>query len=187
MEQELFVCLPSWRGYNGHMEKEEKIILVSDNHGQTAGLQYLRDTYKGNYSFIHCGDAELPDYLLDGFLIVQGNNDMYQQFPMNRIITLGDHRIYVCHGHRDMFYGQFDMLADRCKELGCDIGFFGHSHVPFDKTVDGVRLLNPGSIWHNRDGSDPSYMIVTLKGKDIEVQRMTFKKEDLLLEKERVL
>ncbi len=156
------------------MEKPITIILVSDNHGQTSGLEFLKKTYFGADYFVHCGDAELPNYLMDGFLIVQGNNDGWQQFPQRRIIEAGEHRIYVCHGHRDMFYGKYEMLADRCRELECDIGFFGHSHVPFDRTVKGVRLLNPGSIWHNRDGSQPSYMIVTLRGKDIEVQRMTY-------------
>lgn len=160
------------------MEKAQTIILVSDNHGELSGLQYLKEKYRSADYFFHCGDAELPNYLLDGFLVVQGNNDIWQQFPMNKIVEIGEHRIYICHGHRDLFYGRFEMLADKCRDLGCDIGCFGHSHVPFDKKVKGVRLLNPGSIWRNRDGSAPSYMIVTLKGKDIEVQRMTYNKNE---------
>lgn len=158
------------------MEKPITIVLVSDNHGLQEGLQFLRRTYLGADYFIHCGDAELPSYLMDGFLVVQGNNDGWQQFPMRKIITVGEHHIYICHGHRDMFYGRFEMLADKCRDFGCDIGFFGHSHIPFDRTVKGVRLLNPGSIWRNRDGSQASYMIVKLTGKEIDVELMRYKK-----------
>ncbi len=158
------------------MKDSETIILVSDNHGETSGLEYVRNTHWGADIFVHCGDAELPTYLLDGFLVVQGNNDAWQQFPMRRVIEVQGHRIYICHGHRDLFYGRFEMLADKARDFDCDIAFFGHSHVPFDKTVKGVRLLNPGSIWRNRDGSQPSYMVVTLRKGEIEVRRMTYVK-----------
>ena len=62
------------------------------------------------------------------------------------------------------------MLADAGRAHGCDVVCFGHTHIPFDDTVKGVRLLNPGSITHNRDGSDPSYMLLTLKGKEIRAE-----------------
>lgn len=166
--------------FNMPMKKKSvQIVLVSDNHGSREPLEYVRRTHADADSFIHCGDVELPTYLVNGFAVVQGNNDNYQQFPARRIIELGEHRIYVCHGHRDMFFGHFDMLSEKAKAEGCDIVFFGHTHIPFDKTIGGVRVINPGSIWMNRDGSEPSYMIVTLNGKSVEVERKTFRKSDL--------
>ncbi len=96
-------------------KKSVQIVLVSDNHGSREPLEYVRRTHADADSFIHCGDVELPTYLVDGFAVVQGNNDNYQQFPARRIIELGEHRIYVCHGHRDMFFGHFDMLSEKAK------------------------------------------------------------------------
>ena len=121
-------------------KKSVQIVLVSDNHGSREPLEYVRRTHADADSFIHCGDVELPTYLVNG---------------------------------------HFDMLSEKAKAEGCDIVFFGHTHIPFDKTIGGVRVINPGSIWMNRDGSEPSYMIVTLKGKTISVERKTFRKSDL--------
>ncbi len=156
------------------MNKSVKIILVSDNHGDAAPLDFVRYKYRDAQYFIHCGDAELPTWMLGGFSIVQGNNDGYKQFPDRLIMPVGEHQIYICHGHRDMFFGHVDMLAEKAKENKCDIVFFGHTHIPFDAEIDGIRLVNPGSIWHNRDGSKPSYCIVTLNGKEIKVEKMIY-------------
>ncbi len=159
------------------MKKTVKIILVSDNHGTTDGLDYVIETHRDADYFIHCGDAELPTWMVDRFSVVQGNNDNYNQFPSNLVMPLGTHKAYICHGHRDMFFGNFDMLADKAKQNGCDLCFFGHTHIPFNQLIDGVRVINPGSIWHNRDGSEPSYAIVTLDEDGVKVQRMIYRKE----------
>lgn len=153
----------------------EEIILVSDNHGDRKALEYLMNTYPITDYFIHCGDSEMHPYELNGFVSVQGNNDFFEAYPNEKVITIGEHNILVVHGHRHMIFGQPQMLANYASKKGCDLAFFGHSHIPQDITVNGVRCLNPGSIWHNRDGSKPSYMVVHLDGKNIacELKRYT--------------
>ena len=156
------------------MNKPVTIVLVSDNHGSVSPLEYVLDAHRDADYFIHCGDAELPTFMLGGFAVVQGNNDDYNQFPSHRILEAGGHRIYICHGHRDMFFGHFDMLAAKAVANHCDCVFFGHTHIPFDREIGGVRVLNPGSIWMNRDGSSPSYMIVRLAEGVISVELKTY-------------
>lgn len=148
----------------------EEIILVSDNHGEIKPLEYLQNTYPITDYFIHCGDSEMHPYQLNGFVSVQGNNDFFDAYPYERIIEIGKHRILVVHGHRHMVFRQPQMLADYGKKNDCDLAFYGHSHIPADDTIDGVRCLNPGSIWHNRDGSKPSYMVIQLDGDKISVE-----------------
>lgn len=148
----------------------EEIILVSDNHGEIKPLEYLQNTYPITDYFIHCGDSEMHPYQLNGFVSVQGNNDFFDAYPYERIIEIGKHRILVVHGHRHMVFRQPQMLADYAKKNDCDIAFYGHSHIPADDTIDGVRCLNPGSIWHNRDDSKPSYMVIQLDGDKISVE-----------------
>ena len=46
---------------------------------------------------------------------------------------------------------------------------YGHTHVPSDETTRGVRMINPGSLSYNRDGSSPSYVIARIEGEKIEV------------------
>ena len=156
------------------MPKTIQIVLVSDNHMQREGLEYIKKMHSDADYFFHCGDSEMRKYELDGFACVQGNNDDYQEFPDRLILDIGEHRILLTHGHRDFFFGHFDMLAEKAKSFDCDIACFGHSHIYHDEELNGVRLLNPGSIWRNRDGSKPSYMIITLNRKEILTERKIF-------------
>ena len=105
---------------------------------------------------------------------VMYNNDYYNAYPMYRILEIGDHRIYMCHGHRDMFFGNYQMLAERAKSRQCDMAVCGHSHIYHHEVIDGVTCLNPGSIWRNRDLSEPSYMEVELEKDQIRVKRKSF-------------
>ena len=45
----------------------------------------------------------------------------------------------------------------------CDVVFFGHTHRFTDVREDGIRLINPGSCSHNRDGSPPSFGLLTFE------------------------
>lgn len=159
------------------MKNPLKIVLVSDNHGFAEPLEYVREAHKDCDYFIHCGDAEMPAYLLEGFAVVQGNNDFYNQFPPRKVLHIGKHTILVVHGHRDMIMGRYEMLVGAAARYGADIVFFGHTHVPLEVEYEGVHLLNPGSIWHNRDGSQPSYYIVTLDEDKVSAERMTYTRQ----------
>ena len=152
-----------------------EIVLCSDNHGFRQPLEYLKQTYPADDYFLHCGDTEMHPYEMEGFAVVQGNNDFFNAYPKQRIIQIGEHQILMVHGHMDLFLNHYDMLAKKAKNLGCDIACFGHTHIYHDSVINGVRMLNPGSIWRNRDGSDPSYMLIHLDGKNIDVKRMTYK------------
>jgi putative phosphoesterase len=159
------------------MSEKITIILCSDSHRTSDGLAYLKRTYPKADYFLHCGDSELPETeRWQGFACVQGNNDGYGEYPMNLFLEIGEHKIYMSHGHRDMMFGHYEMIAAKAKAKGCDIACFGHSHVPYAGIVDGVVCLNPGSIWHNRDGSCPTYMIVTLDGKNVTWEKKEYKK-----------
>lgn len=147
--------------------KDIRILLVSDNHGADKPMELVRSKYGDcDYKF-HCGDSEMPEYLLTGFAAVAGNNDYYGSYPGHLVLHIGEHNFLLTHGHRDFRFGKVEMLADTAREHDCDVVCFGHTHVPYDKTVKGIRLLNPGSLCYNRDGTDPSFMILTLHGKEI--------------------
>lgn len=150
-----------------------KIIVVSDNHGRTAWLNKIRDRHKDADCFIHCGDIEMHPDELRGFVCVRGNNDYYD-YPEYRIVHLDKHNIFVTHGHRMMLFFDRSFLVSKAKEHGCDIVCFGHTHVFEYRYIDGVHIINPGSITHNRDGSKPSYAIVEVND-DVIVNRVEYK------------
>ena len=114
---------------------------------------------------------------MEGFICVEGNNDFgyYGKIPMNQVLEVGKHRIYICHGHMDFLsYFHYEPMVQKAKKQNCDIIFFGHVHTYDDEVIDGVRLLNPGSIRHNRDASAPSYMLVHIDDDNVQVSRMAY-------------
>lgn len=154
------------------MEKTE-VILCSDNHGMHKPLEYLKQTYSSHDYFVHCGDACLPEIYMKDFAVVKGNNDFMASWPMQKVLHIAGHNILLVHGHRDQVSRGLEYLSNKAKSLDCDIVFFGHTHRYYDGVVKGVRMLNPGSLWHNRDGSEPSYMVISFEEDNITVKHMT--------------
>ena len=158
-----------------------KIVLVSDNHGNQECLKELKEMYADYDLFVHCGDSEMEYEQMSGYICVKGNNDFlyYKNVPDNQVLHIQGHTIYVCHGHMDFLsYFHYEPMIDRAKARGADIIFFGHVHTYLDTTQNGVRLLNPGSIRHNRDGSPPSYMLVEISEDDVVVTKKEYGKPD---------
>lgn len=149
--------------YNRDMH-EVKIVITSDAHGNKEQLLKVRNQYDSSWIFLDCGDSCLMEKEMQqaGILSVQGNNDFYSAYPYDRILEYGKYRIYMTHGHRVMFFNRYDMLASMAKKYGCNIALCGHSHIPHQETVDGILCLNPGSVFRNRDLSDPSYLTLIL-------------------------
>ncbi len=157
--------------------KDFVIILCSDSHGNKDCLAYLKKTYPDADVFVHCGDSELEEKDMDGFLTVRGNHDWYYNgsIPDHRILEAAGHRFYICHGHLDiLIYFHYDQMAKHARQYNCDTVFFGHMHICQDFMEGGVRMLNPGSISYSRDGSGRSYMVVTVTPEGIRAERKQY-------------
>ncbi len=152
-----------------------KIILVSDNHGDTYSINYLKKKYKDLAYRVHCGDNALLPEQMEGFEAVAGNMDWFP-YPEEIILEIEGHRILVLHGHRlfPSYRPDHDILAVRAKQLDCDTVFYGHTHLYYDGTVNGVRMLNPGSIYRNRDESPRCFMEVEITKDAITAKRIPF-------------
>ena len=148
-----------------------EILLVSDNHGLIEPIEYVLKKHKDIENRVHCGDFELPLRHVSQFSVVNGNND-YSSLPKIIKVNYGDHRILIMHGHPYASIFDLSNLANYAKKEECNTVFFGHTHIFADVELNGVRLINPGSLSHNRDGSRPSYAIVTVDEKSIKVKKM---------------
>lgn len=132
-----------------------KILLVSDNHGDYESIEkILGDNPACDYYF-HCGDACLPPEDMKPFLVVRGNNEWTPEFPKQHIISIKGHRILLMHGNGYTFSKK--TLVSKAREENCDTVFYGHTHIFNDELVDGIRLINPGSCYYNRDYKAPCY------------------------------
>lgn len=148
-----------------------QIICVSDSHGRNEVFSILREKHPLANAYICCGDTESSPEYLDGFVSVQGNNDMYYDYPKRLVIELEGLRILVMHGDRIPPMQLSERLSEYAIAEDCQLMCFGHSHIFSVEEKNGVTLVNPGSIYHNRDFTLPSYAIITYENGLFSIER----------------
>ncbi|MBR4933615.1 MAG: YfcE family phosphodiesterase, partial [Clostridia bacterium] len=82
---------------------------------------------------------------------VKGNCDFAscyggETYLDEQTVDLGEIRVFACHGHKYGVKSSELNLWMRAREKGVDLALFGHTHEPFERVFEGVRLFNPGSI-----------------------------------------
>ena len=145
-----------------------KILVVSDTHRKDDNLKLVLSEECPLDMLIHLGDAEGSEHFIPDWVnpecrmeMVLGNNDFFSRLDREREIDIAGHKAFITHGH---YYGVSmgpEGLVDEAKSRGCDIAMYGHTHRPFLDVIDGVTVLNPGSLSSPRqEGRRPSYMII---------------------------
>lgn len=140
------------------------IFAFSDIHEKTLP-PYLGDiAAESDYVFfLGDGAARIGDLVLHkNFYGVAGNCD---SLPLPREITLDIEgvKILLTHGHSYGVKSDLLSLSLRARELGCRLAYFGHTHIAETVDVDGVTLINPGSVSHPLYGS-PTYAYTVIEG-----------------------
>lgn len=154
------------------MYEDFKIVVVSDNHGHYQPIVKVLEDNPDVSAFIHCGDVELSPERLSDFYVVNGNNDFFHTYPKNLSLEIGRLKVYVTHGHEHARYRRLNNIYKDGLEYGADIIFYGHEHIFKEAWIDGVLLLNPGSLFYNRDNTERSYAIITVSKESYSVKRM---------------
>ncbi len=151
-----------------------QIVVVSDTHGRDEVYQELRMRHPQASAFLDCGDSETDPINLDGFVSVQGNNDYYADYPLERVLDLKELRVYMTHGQYLRYHNRIESLVVKAKENNCTLVLYGHTHVFDAQEVDGITLVNPGSLYHQRDMSIPSYALITITKGKTTVERIDY-------------
>lgn len=149
-----------------------RIGVISDTH-LSARVQKLPDALiaglQGVELILHAGDW-VSEHIVD--LVeeiapcesVAGNNDgqeIIERFGTKKIVTVGRYRIGLIHG--DGFRKTTEERArEAFREEQPDIVIFGHSHIPYKQTVNGMLIFNPGSPTDKRRQPRYSYGIIEL-------------------------
>ncbi len=136
-----------------------KVVVMSDSHGYNNRIDAVLAMESDADVFLHCGDycSEIGGY--HNIHFVQGNND-YDEVSSAKIINVQGTRIYMMHSHQLSFFHREEKMVKLAKEKGCTIFCYGHTHLPHYSVEDGIHIINPGSLYHNRDGSDLSYVVI---------------------------
>ncbi|VTR99436.1 metallophosphoesterase family protein [Tuwongella immobilis] len=140
-----------------------RLGILSDTHDELArtqqAVQMLRDA--GAEALIHCGDLASPP-IVEALAVLPawfalGNHDSDMVPALQRaaiefgpvclgwggVIEVSGRRVGVAHGHITTDVRR--VLADQPEIL-----LSGHSHIPNDAIVGGVRRINPGAL-HRAD------------------------------------
>ena len=134
-------------------EQCDKIVLLGDllYHGprndiprgsDTMSLIDIFNSYKDKIIAVkgNC-DANVDEEVLDFEL-----KDSYE------VIEVDDKKWFLSHGH---IYNEYNLPP-----IGsADIMLNGHTHIPIDKDVEGLRILNPGSVSIPKGGSKNSCLL----------------------------
>lgn len=145
-----------------------KILIVSDSHGQNRNLQEVIRKVSPIDMLIHCGDVEgsenqIREWANCPTYMVAGNNDYFCDLSREVEFTVQGYKVFVTHGH--YYYVSFgvERLLEEAKSRGAKVAIYGHTHRPFLEEIDGVTILNPGSISYPRqEGRKPSYAIMDI-------------------------
>lgn len=127
----------------------KKIVVISDTHRNKKALSELADIMFENDYVFHLGDCydDFTEYayaLKERAFQVHGNCDLGNDTEI--VTEIEGHKILATHGHEYGVKQTRDRLYHRAKELGCDLVFYGHTHIAEIKTVNGVTFINPGCM-----------------------------------------
>lgn len=167
-----------------------KILVVSDTHGELEYTKSILRRHKDVDKKLHLGDIGFPAEELRDFCIVRGNHDHDLRLPKELIFPLEKRKAICLHGHlfdeaivsvivnrkdassmelMDLcLQALYKRLAAYAKQQGCDTLFFGHTHHRCFLEMDGVVLINPGSVFLGTPQS--GYALVEVHGHDIRME-----------------
>lgn len=140
-----------------------KVLIISDSHGLTDEVKEIKTRHQREVeAMIHCGDSELAYDAdeLSGFYYAKGNCDFEPEMEEEKIVSVGDLKIFATHGHLHQIKSTLMPLSYRAEEAGAQVACFGHSHIAGAEKVKDKLFINPGSIRLPRDHKEPSYAIL---------------------------
>lgn len=145
-----------------------RILVISDSHKrydivkkiilsqpESQDVFFLGDLTRD----VECITADFPD---KNFHIVCGNCDFNSPYPLYDIVKIGQHNVFLCHGHSLGVKYSTAKLKHIAKQRNCSIVLYGHTHVSNILYEDGIFLVNPGSCSQPRE-SRASYAVIDIE------------------------
>ena len=144
----------------------KKIIVVSDSHGNRQAIDSLDPIFAESDLIIHLGDTSSDGGYIrknypDKTVVINGNCDIMSVGEKEKILNCEGVNIFCCHGHIYSVKSTLVRLAQRAKELGCALALYGHTHDAREDEIDGVTLINPGTLSRY---SQKSYAYLVING-----------------------
>jgi putative phosphoesterase len=126
-----------------------RIAVLSDTHDRFP--PGLPARLRGADEIWHLGDVSAPETLAEfetlgpPLRVVLGNCDTHPAWPVALDLEREGVRFHLTH------------VPPRRWPAKCQVALHGHTHLPRDETLDGIRWLNPGAVTHPRGGWPASF------------------------------
>ena len=148
-----------------------RLLVISDTHGMRPGIIKVLRRHEDIKHVAFLGDmlpdiANIPEMRDRTLYAVRGNCDFGGEEPTSLFIELEGKKIFMCHGHEYNVKWTYDKAINAACVRGADLLLFGHTHTPIIDYINGLHIVNPGSLGSPRDGN-PSYAIVDISEKGI--------------------
>ncbi|MBQ8658700.1 MAG: metallophosphoesterase [Clostridia bacterium] len=144
----------------------KKIVVISDTHGNLGGIEKLAPLMAENDLVVHLGDggSDLRTFTAnfpEKAYVCRGNCDFFSAYPEEGVLEVERIRIFYCHGHTYGVKSGLWGLAREAKRRDCQIALYGHTHTALITELDGVTLVNPGSLKRAvGEGGSYCYLVV---------------------------
>lgn len=142
------------------------LVVLSDTHGSGKGIEKMRSILDENDFIVHLGDGFsesrklIGDYP-DKAYACSGNCDVLSPLPDEGILEIERVRILYTHGHRYGVKSTLVRLAQEAKKKDCTVALYGHTHTARIDEIDGVMLVNGGSLRYPAgEGGSYAYLVV---------------------------
>ncbi len=129
-----------------------RIGIIADTHGLIHPR--IADVFASVDHIVHAGDVGGTHVVaalraLAPVTSVDGNNDGHSMGDEIKRITLAGTRILVTH-ILPRPHQPDERVRTSLQTMPADLVIFGHSHLPHDELVEGVRYFNPASAGPRR-------------------------------------
>lgn len=157
-----------------------KIVVLSDSHIPVNIDNIPQEIYKEIKKcdlIVHAGDI-VESFVLDELgkfaevKAVQGNMDsadLKARLPKKDNFKVFDKNIGIIHS--DNPEKDIVKVSKKSFKEKMDLVIFGHTHVVFNKIIDGTLYFNPGTVGDNVVAPYRSFGVITIeKNKDIKAE-----------------
>lgn len=136
-----------------------RIGIISDTHDHLP--ESVSHLFGGVTEIWHLGDVCEVSTLMGlrevgcPVVVIRGNCDACMDWPLTLDLVRGGVKFHLVH------------IPPRTAPQGCQALLHGHTHVPRDEKIGGVRWLNPGTAGKPNKGAPPSVAILEVDGGEI--------------------
>ena len=180
-------CLGDIGGYASEPNEVQELIramgcpTIMGNYDE--GVGFNKDDCGCHY--IKPFDIEMSNtsFLWTREHTTDANKALLRELAKEIRLEIDGKKILLCHGSpRDTTEYLFENRSDGYlrqfvdggkADAHADIVVFGHTHVPFHRTVDGVDFVNTGSVGRPKDGNPQAgFCVLTIDGPSVSTEQI---------------